>query len=150
MEPWELVRSLCLDPSLKFITPIHTQSSKSRTTWDQAVSCVTHPSALRRRDPTQGKASCISLIPAARSTPSNIESLIANVGNLEKKLKQVYNSVPWNPFLLTLSMAAFMNCLRKDLKLCAVFVVTMNALCEVERQCHDAVVYTPKLQWLAI
>ena len=89
---------LCPDPSLKFITPIHTQFSRPSNTWDQAVSSVTHPSTLRRRDPTQGKASCISLVPVARSSPSNIESLIANVGNLEKKLKQAYTPVPWNPF----------------------------------------------------
>ena len=174
------MRSLCPDPSLKFITPIHTQFSKPSNTWDQAVSCVTHPSALRRRDSTQGKASCISLILVARSSPSNIESLIANVGNLEKKLKEAYNSVPWNPFpvdfwfshapqladrkLMTVlsnssaisdyvgfvleratmmykkehtytgmkSMAALVKCLRKDLKLCTVFVVTMGALYEAE------------------
>ena len=92
---WDI---LCPDPSLKFITPIHTQFCKPNNTWDQAVSCVTHLSTLRRRDPIQGKASCISLVPVARSSPSNIESLIANVGNLEKKLKQAYTPVPWNPF----------------------------------------------------
>ena len=48
------------------------------------------------------------------------------------------------------SMAALIKYLRKDLKLCTVFVVTMNALYEVERQCYDAVVYTLNIQWLAI
>ena len=46
------------------------------------------------------------------------------------------------------SMAAHMKYLRKDLKLCTVFVD--NALYEVERQCHDAVAYTQNLQWLAV
>jgi len=98
LEPWELVRSLCADPSLKFITPIHAQFSKPSNTWDQAISCVTHPSALRRRDPTHRKASCISLVPVARSNPSTIKSLICSVSNLERKLKQAYSPVPWNPF----------------------------------------------------
>ena len=158
------------------------------------MSCVTHPSALRRR-----KASCISLVPVARSSPSNIESLIASVGNLEKKLKQAYNPVPWNPFpvdfwfspepqladrkLMTvlanssaipdyvsfvLERATMMykeraylhwyekyGCTREVFDegfetVHSKFVVTMNALYEVERQCHDVVAYTQNLQWLAI
>ena len=48
------------------------------------------------------------------------------------------------------SIAALVKYLRKDLKLCTAFVVTMNILYEVERQCHDGAAYTPNLQWFSI
>ena len=98
MEISELVRSLCADPALKFITPVHAQFSKPSNTWDQAISCITHPNSLKKSNPIGKKVSAISLLQISRSCPSTIDQLIPSVSALERKLKQVYNTVSWNPF----------------------------------------------------
>ena len=101
-EPWELVRSLCPDPKLKFITPIHTESSCY--TWEQATTNLLNPRVVRRKDIESGeykKGSTLSLVLIARGSPNSINnSLIkgSSLTTLEEKIKDVYNTVKWNPF----------------------------------------------------
>ena len=38
---WELIRSVCPDPGLKFMLPSHCQLSRPTHTWDNAVSAIT-------------------------------------------------------------------------------------------------------------
>ena len=101
-EPWELVRSLCPDPKLKFITPVHTESS--RYTWEQATTNLLNPRLIQRKNTDTGeykKGSTLSLVLIARGSSNSINnSLIkgSNLTTLEEKLKEVYNTVKWNPF----------------------------------------------------
>ena len=101
-EPWELVRSLCPDPKLKFVSPIHTESS--RYTWEQATTNILNPRLIQRKNIDTGtyeKGSTLSLVLIARGSPNSINnSLIkgSNLTTLEEKLKEVYNTVKWNPF----------------------------------------------------
>ena len=40
-EVWELIRSLCPDPGMKFILPCHCQLTGTTNSWDNAFSAVT-------------------------------------------------------------------------------------------------------------
>ena len=95
---YEGFQSLCPDPTLKFITPVHATVSGPGSTWDQSHSRVTHPSVLRRADPAKGKAVTSALVTISRSSPTNMDTLIRTVSSLERRLKQAYNTVKWNPF----------------------------------------------------
>lgn len=37
-EPWELIRSVCPDPGMKFILPSHCQLTRPTHSWDYALS----------------------------------------------------------------------------------------------------------------
>lgn len=101
-EPWELVRSLCPDPRLKFVIPVHTESS--RYTWEQATTNLLNPKVVRRKisqTAESTKASTLSLVFIARGSHNSItNSLVkgSNLSTLEEKLKDIYNTVEWNPF----------------------------------------------------
>lgn len=90
-EPLDMIRSLCPDSSTKFITPFHTDSTRSTTTWDQLITSLPHPSP-----PTHTHT--LSMIFIARSNNKNVESLMKNSKSTEAKLKQIYSTVDWNPF----------------------------------------------------
>lgn len=97
----ELVRSLCADPTHKFITPTHIEYTKPGYTWDQAITHLTHPPLLRRMTKDSSvnqKPSALEVLLVARSNPSSIGQLVDGVNAVERKLKLGYNTVPWNPF----------------------------------------------------
>ena len=92
MEPWELSRSLCPDPLLKFVSPSHI-TTKPSTSWDTAFSHLLQDVKLQRKDvKTQ------SVVLVGRGNPSAIDCLIGNLKTVEKRIKNAYNIVDWNPF----------------------------------------------------
>ena len=98
-EPWELIRSLCPDPRLKFITSNHVHLSRSSSTWSQATSCILqHSTNTLWRKAADSKAQTSSLVVITRGSPSNMELFLQGITPLETKLKKVYNCVKWNPF----------------------------------------------------
>ena len=46
----------------------------------------------------KGKPSTASMVLVARGSQSTVDSVIYNMSAIERKLKQVYNTVEWNPF----------------------------------------------------
>ena len=105
MEPWELVQSLCPDPTLKTIMPAHTllPGQRSSSSWAQTIASVTHPLLPPRRAGDEAAkekqpAATSALVCVARSSPSNMDELLRGVNLVERKLKQCYNTVQWNPF----------------------------------------------------
>lgn len=108
-EPWELVRSLCPDPSLKLVFPTHAHLTKSTDTWDSAFSSITTSlrSTISSRLPgeieslpnsTPTKPPTTALVVICRASPAATESLVSGASTIEKRLKQTYNTVSWNPF----------------------------------------------------
>lgn len=92
MEPWELSRSLCPDPLLKFVSPSHI-TAKPSTTWDTALTYLLQDVKLQRKDiKTQ------SIVLVGRGSPSAIDSLLSNLKTVEKRVKNAFNTVDWNPF----------------------------------------------------
>ena len=92
MEPWELTRSLCPDPLFKFVSPSHF-TTKPSTTWDTTLSHLLQDVKLQRKDiKTQ------SIVLVGRGNPSAIDGLIGNLKTVEKRIKNAYNTVDWNPF----------------------------------------------------
>eukprot|EP00731_Ephydatia_muelleri_P038619 Em0831g2a len=73
-EPWELVQSLCPNPALKYITPMHAESSSC--TWEQLFTKAV----------------------VARGNEVSIKQFSDSTNSAEKRLKQMYRTVEWNPF----------------------------------------------------
>ena len=96
MEPWELVRSLCPVPALKFVTSVHTQTAKPGNSWDQTIATLTR--SPRRREASLGRATSTALLLVSRASPVKMDTLMANVNTLERKLRHSYGTVEWNPF----------------------------------------------------
>lgn len=82
--------------------PFHKESS--RYSWDQATTYLLNPSLARRKLTQSGeyvKTSTLSLVFIARGSPNSISNSLmkgSNLKSLEWKLKDVYNTVSWNPF----------------------------------------------------
>ncbi len=90
-EPLDMIRSLCSDPSTKFISPVHTYSTQSTTTWDQLITSLT-----RLNPPSHTHT--LSAIFIARGNNRNMEVLEKKSKSIENKMKRIYNTVDWNPF----------------------------------------------------
>ena len=86
-----MIRSLCPDSSTKFITPVHTISTRSTTTWDQLITSLTRPTLSTN-------AHTLSVILIARGSIKNMDFFTKNSKSIEDKLKRMYNTVNWNPF----------------------------------------------------
>ncbi|KAM9307768.1 tubulin delta chain-like [Gastrophryne carolinensis] len=92
LEPWELIRSLCPMPSMKFL---HTSQVRTRGTvfWDKVTSSVVQ--SIPRTDPRGRLHQSLSLLAVARS-PQEYSFLLSQDAVLSK-LKQTYRCVSWNP-----------------------------------------------------
>ena len=138
-EPWELIRSVCPNPQMKFVLPSHCQFTSSTQSWDNAFSVITsaYRTAISPCSSTETgiwtssvchynylhhsrfafdipklvffylPGTSVALTPRpltsalvciCRGRPSIMTSLVSNTSNIEKRLKQTYNTVSWNPF----------------------------------------------------
>ncbi|XP_074116305.1 tubulin delta chain-like isoform X1 [Sminthopsis crassicaudata] len=100
VEPWELVRSVCPVPTMKFLHVAQT-STRGQVFWDSMVSSVTH--FLDPESSTGSPHYSTSLLSVARS---NHCSLIQPQSSAMKKLQRAYGCVSWNPFPLSLWTAS--------------------------------------------
>lgn len=89
-EPWELVQSLCPNPALKYITPMHAESSSC--TWEQLFTKAGHQNTAATSRHT------MSLAVVARGNEVSIKQFSDSTNSAEKRLKQMYRTVEWNPF----------------------------------------------------
>ncbi|XP_072509632.1 uncharacterized protein [Notamacropus eugenii] len=101
IEPWELLRSVCPMPTMKFLHVAQT-STRGQVFWDSMVSSVTRFLApeLSTGDPHYST----SLLSVARS---NHCSLIQPQSSAMKRLQRAYGCVSWNPFPLSLWTASY-------------------------------------------
>ncbi|XP_053322895.1 tubulin delta chain-like [Spea bombifrons] len=92
MEPWELIRSLCPMPALKFL---HTAQVCRRGTafWDRVTSSLLQ--TIPRVSPDGRLHHSLSALAVVRSSQSH--SFLASQDAVLGKLKQTYRCVPWNP-----------------------------------------------------
>ncbi|KAL8164653.1 UNVERIFIED_CONTAM: hypothetical protein K2H54_001076 [Gekko kuhli] len=93
MEPWELLRSTCPVPALKFL---HTAQASTRGTvfWDSLASSATQSIP---RESLSGHPHCSSGLLAVARGPQE-DSFLVGCTSVLRKLKQAYRCVPWNPF----------------------------------------------------
>ncbi|XP_053117088.1 tubulin delta chain-like isoform X2 [Hemicordylus capensis] len=96
MEPWELLRSVCPMPALKFL---HTAQASIRGTvfWDSLASSVVQPVP---RQSLAGKPHHSTALLAVARSPQE-DAFLLNSSSVLKKLKQAYRCVPWNPCPVT-------------------------------------------------
>ncbi|XP_064598266.1 tubulin delta chain-like [Liolophura sinensis] len=92
MEPWEMVRSLCPMPSLKFMNLSH--ASRSKLSWEGLVSSISQ--GHRRRDSQGQIVRTLSTLLVARGDATS--TFFRNLKTTEEKIKSAYNVVNWNPF----------------------------------------------------
>ena len=55
-------------------------------------------SDLQSVPPTSGKLPASAVVAICRANPSIVTSLVSNTSIIEKRLRQAYNTVQWNPF----------------------------------------------------
>ncbi|XP_029444108.1 tubulin delta chain-like isoform X3 [Rhinatrema bivittatum] len=93
MEPWELLRSVCPNPTMKFL---YTAQACKRGTafWDSLISSVVH--TLPRESASGQPHFSTSVLAVARSNQDN--SFLLSQNSVLLKLKQAYRCVTWNPF----------------------------------------------------
>lgn len=91
-EPWEMLRSVCAEPSKKFATVHHI--AKSKVSWESLTQSLIH--SIRRYDRQGMPFSTICSLLVARG---DHEGSFAEVWTkIEDKLRSSLSCVEWNPF----------------------------------------------------
>lgn len=91
-EPWEMLRSVCAEPSKKFATAHHI--AKSKVSWESLTQSLVH--SIRRYDRQGMPFSTICSLLVARG---DHEGSFAEVWTkIEDKLRNSLSCVEWNPF----------------------------------------------------
>lgn len=91
-EPWEMLRSVCAEPSKKFATVHHI--AKSKVSWESLAQSLIH--SIRRYDRQGMPFSTICSLLVARG---DHEGSFAEVWTkIEDKLRNSLSCVEWNPF----------------------------------------------------
>ncbi|XP_060557978.1 tubulin delta chain-like [Ruditapes philippinarum] len=108
MEPWEMLRSICPMPNLKFVQIA--QYMNSKMSWSDLLSKVS--ATIRRYDSSGNPYSSLGNICVARGDTTGGFQL--HMGALEPKLKRAYNCVDWNPFPVDFWTAKPNNCGSKN------------------------------------
>ena len=91
-EPWEMLRSVCAEPSKKFATVHHI--AKSKVSWESLTQSLVH--SIRRYDRQGMPFSTICSLLVARG---DHEGSFAEVWTkIEDKLRNSLSCVEWNPF----------------------------------------------------
>lgn len=105
-EPWELIRSGCPLPQLKFLTPAHFASGRS--TWEQLVVQLLHSKSMSPLRLPKGtpKPRTSSAVVIARGNRSNMDSFTKHFSaTFQSRAAKAFNFVDWNPFPLDLWMS---------------------------------------------
>lgn len=91
-EPWEMLRSVCAEPSKKFATVHHL--AKLKVTWEALAQSLIH--SIRRYDRQGSQFSTLCSLLIARG---DHEGSFAEVSTkIEDKFRQSLGCVQWNPF----------------------------------------------------
>ena len=91
-EPWEMLRSVCAEPSKKFATVHHL--AKLKVTWEALAQSLIH--SIRRYDRQGSQFSTLCSLLIARG---DYEGSFAEVSTkIEDKFRQSLGCVQWNPF----------------------------------------------------
>ncbi|XP_064646130.1 tubulin delta chain-like [Lineus longissimus] len=92
IEPWELVRSVCPMPSMKFIYT--NQVSRNKCSWDNLTTALlnSHNRYNKNGEPYR----TLSNLVIVRGDRNNTFPSYTN--KMEEKIKLAYNTVKWNPF----------------------------------------------------
>lgn len=91
-EPWEMLRSVCPEPSKKFATIHHL--SKSKVTWESLTQSLLHSTNRYNKEGQQFSTFNALLIARGSGETSFIDSLLKT----EERLKASLGCVEWNPF----------------------------------------------------
>lgn len=94
MEPWEMVRSLCPHPGNKIVQINHI--ARSKLSWEAMMSQLLLN--LHRYDKDGKPYRSLSTLIVARG--DSTDSFHSAMKTLEKKVKNAYSCVPWNPYPL--------------------------------------------------
>ena len=92
-EPWEMLRSLCSEPSTKFASIHHIV--KSKVSWESLTQFLLH--SIRRYDKKGKQFSTIAALLIARGDDSR-PSFAENATKIEERLRTSLKCVEWNPF----------------------------------------------------
>ncbi|KAL3855216.1 hypothetical protein ACJMK2_014436 [Sinanodonta woodiana] len=91
-EPWEMIRSVCPMPSLKFVQLKHL--SRSKVSWEGLMSHMLL--TLKKYNAKNKPFYSLANLMVARGDGTASFQHSAKV--LEEKIKTAYNPVPWNPY----------------------------------------------------
>lgn len=91
-EPWEMLRSVCAEPSKKFATVHHI--TKSKVSWESITQSLIHSIRRYDRHGSQFSTTC-SLLVARGDHDGSFAEVSAKI---EEKLRQSLGCVEWNPF----------------------------------------------------
>ncbi|XP_067386556.1 tubulin delta chain-like isoform X1 [Emydura macquarii macquarii] len=95
LEPWELLRSVCPVPAMKFLRVAQARR-RGTVFWDSLASSVVH--SLPRESHAGQSHYSTSMLAVARSYQE--DTFLLSRDSVLRKLKQAYRCVPWNPFPL--------------------------------------------------
>ena len=102
-EPWELIKSGCPLPQLKFLTPAYFGSGRS--TWEQLVAQLLHAKSINPLKLPEGtpKPRTSSAIVVARGNRSNMDDFKRHfTATFQSRAAKAFNFVEWNPFPMDL------------------------------------------------
>ena len=91
-EPWEMLRSVCPEPSKKFTTIHHLM--KPKCTWESLTQSLIH--STHRYDKDGKQFSSLNALLIARGTGET--PFIDSLAKIEERLKTSLGCVEWNPF----------------------------------------------------
>lgn len=91
-EHWEMLRSVCPEPSKKFATIHHL--AKSKCTWESLTQSLLH--STHRYDKDGKQFSSLNALLIARGTGES--PFIDSLAKIEERLKTSLGCVEWNPF----------------------------------------------------
>ncbi|KAL9958300.1 hypothetical protein ACROYT_G035300 [Oculina patagonica] len=91
-EPWEMLRSVCAEPSKKFATVHHI--TKSKVSWESLTQSLIH--SIRRYDRQGMSFSTICSLLVARGDHDGSFAEVST--KIEDKLRSSLSCVEWNPF----------------------------------------------------
>ena len=90
-EAWEMLRSVCPEPSKKFLTMDH--CAKTKVSWDAVAQSLIH--SAQRYDKHGGRLSMIASLLVARGDANG--SFVDSAGKIEERIKTAFGCVRWNP-----------------------------------------------------
>ncbi|XP_032222374.2 tubulin beta chain [Nematostella vectensis] len=93
-EPWEMLRSICPEPSKKFVSVYHSEKVKVGQSWDHLCQSLVH--SMNLYDKSGHPYSTLASLLIARGDTDN--TFAESALKIEKRLKGTLRCVEWNPF----------------------------------------------------
>ncbi|EDO48954.1 predicted protein [Nematostella vectensis] len=93
-KPWEMLRSICPEPSKKFVSVYHSEKVKVGQSWDHLCQSLVH--SMNLYDKSGHPYSTLASLLIARGDTDN--TFAESALKIEKRLKGTLRCVEWNPF----------------------------------------------------